>query len=366
MTIFQAPHISEILASTNPVISYEFFPPKNNIKLNELYETISDLCSNYKPNFCSVTWGAGGSTVQNSFEAVNYIQNHLNQVTIAHFTGLGMSPDTVNDYIEKFTTAGIRNILALRGDKPHTTEEVAQLPSNGFKYASELVAHIRLQPKGKANSLGVLVAGCPEGHPESVNIDKDMDFLANKVELGADGIITQFFFDNLAYDKFMNHLNQRNIKVPVSIGIMPITKASMINRMVTMSGCTIPKSVQNAIIRYESDNLSMEAWGIDFATRQLEELHQKGAKNFHFYTLNQYGPTAKIINALTFTNKDKREGAVDCIHIPYREYCAFPDGELSKLLTIHGINPNQPHDIVHNHALRRYEISQKKSFRLTP
>ncbi|MFT5206579.1 MAG: methylenetetrahydrofolate reductase (NADPH) [Candidatus Omnitrophota bacterium] len=362
MTARESPHIADILNSKETIISYEFFPPKTEPKLSELYTTIAELCANYKPQFCSITWGAGGSTVTNSFDAVNHIQTALGQTCIAHFTGLGMSPDIVNDYIEKFTSAGIRNILALRGDKPHTSERMAQLPANGFKFASELVQHIRSSPKGGGDHLGLLVAGCPEGHPESKSLAIDMDHLAVKVKLGADGIITQFFFDNNSYDIFTNHLNSRNVHVPISVGIMPITKAKMVKRMVEMSGCSIPEPVQSAIVRYDSDNLSMEAWGIDYAIRQVEDLFKRGAKNFHFYTLNQFGPTSKIINALSFIHEQK-VGAIDCIHIPYREYCAFPDGELHELLKVHGIDANQPHDIVFNQAMQRYEISQKRSLR---
>jgi len=285
--------ISEIYLTPGPHISFEFFPPKNEEGIEKLYANIEGL-KQFQPDFCSVTWGAGGKAIRNSLATVSTIANKIGITTIAHFTGLGMTKLTVDEMLAAFVEQGIRNILVLRGDVPHEMDRDKAL-SGTFRYAGELVNYIRSKPECAPGKLGILVAGCPEGHPEAKSIDEDLDHLAHKVEEGAEGIVTQFFFDNRPFYRFMEQIKKRGVKVPVAVGVMLMTRANMIKKMVELSNCSVPKEVAEAIDRYRDDDASMEAWGIEYGTRQVKELWDHGHRHFHFYTLNRRGPTEKVL-----------------------------------------------------------------------
>lgn len=361
-----APHpalVSSVVQKAGSCLSYEFFPPKDPGQLHKLYDTVSDLKNAVRPDFCSVTWGAGGSTIRNSLDVVSHLTHGMGILTVAHFTGLGMTPEMVDEFLERFAGTGIHNLLVLRGDKPHghgALDDPSRVPKPGktFQYASELVAHIRSKPDCSKDQLSVLVAGCPEGHPEAASAEADWDTLAHKVRQGADGIVTQFFFDNTAFYRFRDGLKKRGIQVPVSVGMMMVTKAKMIQRMIEMSKCSVPDALAQAIARYADDDASMEAFGIDYAARQIENLMDQGVQHFHFYTLNQSGPTIALLGRLKGRLGDRSAPAPRTVHIEYREYMAYPDSQLSDLFKKYGLDPTSPHSIVFNHALRRYEITQ--------
>ena len=352
--------ISSVIKKPGVCVSYEFFPPKDREQLPKLYETVLELKAFHRPDFCSVTWGAGGSTVRNSIDVVSHLTHKLDLLTMAHFTGLGMTPGMVDEFLTRFEGTGIHNLLVLRGDRPHAKagEAPAAAPPGTFKYASELVRYIRSKPDRDASQLSILVAGCPEGHPEAVSTEADWDQLASKVRMGAEGIVTQLFFDNQAFYRFQDGLKQRQVDVPVAVGVMIVTKAKMIQRIIELSRCSVPAELAAGIARFESDDASMEAFGIDFAARQVGELMGRGVRNFHFYTLNQAGPTTRLLAQL----KDKLGAPVvshaRTVNIEYREYMAYPDSQISDLFKKYGLNPALPHSIVYNHALRRYEITQ--------
>jgi len=284
--------LSEFYRLPGAHISFEFFPPKDDAGIKKLYDNVRHL-KRYEPDFCSVTWGAGGKALRKSFDTVSGLANGIGVTTIAHFTGLGMSYKTVDEMLEQFTQCGITNILVLRGDVPHLAE--ANHSSGVFRYASELVRYIRSKPQYAKGKLGIAVAGCPEGHPEAKSYEEDMDHLAHKVKEGAEAVITQFFFDNAWFYRFQDELKKRNVEVPLAVGVMLITKAKMIQKMVELSNCSVPKEVAQAIERYKDDDTSMEAWGIDYGTRQVRDLWEHGVRHFHFYTLNRRGPTEKLL-----------------------------------------------------------------------
>jgi methylenetetrahydrofolate reductase (NADPH) len=359
--------VGSILRKPGTHLSFEFFPPKDLENLSKIYDVAAELKS-LNPDFCSVTWGAGGSTIKNSLEVVKHLTHGMGILTVAHFTGLGITRDLADEFMERFIGSGINNLLVLRGDRPHAARETAfqggaaaptgALPRDSFKYAGDLLAYIRSKPHCGPDELSLLVAGCPEGHPEAESIEKDWDHLANKVRQGADGIVTQLFFDNGAFYRFKDGLKKRRVEVPISVGVMLVTRAKMIQKIIELSKCKVPAELNAAIERFVSDDASMEAFGIDYAARQVAELHDQGVRHFHFYTLNQSGPTAAVLKQLKGRLGERPTPAPRTVLIEYREYMAYPDSKLTDLFKKYGLDPNRPHDIVHNHALRRYEITQ--------
>lgn len=287
-------NIPDILSADGIHFSFEFFPPKDSGSAPALYNTVARL-KDLKPDFCSVTWGAGGSSIRNSLEIVDHLQNVMSIPTVAHFTGLGMTHDTVDHMLKEFADRQIYNLLVLRGDKPHARDEGS---IGGFKYASELVSYIRQSEPLIQKQFSIFVAGHPEGHPEAKSFDSYMHHLTEKIRLGADGVVTQFFFDNRDFYTFQDVLRSRGVNVPISVGVMIITKASMIQRMVELSGCSIPEGVAKAIELYEDDDESMMQWGIDFAVRQIKDLTASGVNCFHMYTLNRDYPVRQVMKGL--------------------------------------------------------------------
>lgn len=356
----QSQLIGPILAEPGIRVSYEFFPPKDKEALPKFYETVAELKLGFRPDFCSVTWGAGGSTVRNTIDIVSHLTHAMGLLSVSHFTCLGMTRPLVDEYLGRFAGTGIHNLLVLRGDKPHQESgQPVPVAADGFRYASELLGYIRTKSDCAKTDLSLLVAGYPEGHPETPSVEKDWDHLAHKILQGADGVVTQFFLDNTAFYRFRDGLKQRGVgQVPVSVGVMMVTKAKMIKRMIELSGCSVPAELAGAIERYGSDDASMEAFGIDYAVRQVADLMDQGVQQFHFYTLNQSGPTLAVLNRLGSRMAGRPKPAPRTVTIEYREYMAYPDSKLTDLFKKYGLDPNQPHHIVHNHALRRYEITQ--------
>jgi methylenetetrahydrofolate reductase (NADPH) len=286
------PHIQNVLSQSEVRLSFEFFPTKKSEDEKALLCAVQGL-QKYKPDFCSVTWGAGGSTVRNSIEISRKIVQDYGLLSLAHITGLGMTRKTVDNLLSELSQAGVRNILALRGDKPHAGDLASQ--NSEFIHAASLVRYIRSQGRYSEKELGILVAGCPEGHPEAKSWESDMQHLIEKVRLGVQGIVTQLCFDNTRMERFVTHLRSHDIQIPICVGIMIITHAKMIHRMAELSGCSFPEEVRRNVENYQDDNASMEAFGIDYATRQIEGLNRLGLRHFHFYTLNRQNPTERVI-----------------------------------------------------------------------
>jgi methylenetetrahydrofolate reductase (NADPH) len=277
-------------------LSFEFFPPKDD-DLNRLYETMKQF-NRYHPDYYSITWGAGGKTVRKSLEVAEAIKNRIGVTCVAHFTGLGMTKKTVDELLMELRKRNVHNILVLRGDIPHSMDKDKAF-HDGFQYAGELVKYIRSHAANAQDKLGILVAGSPEGHPEATSFDEDMNHLAYKVKQGAEGIVTQFFFDNACFYRFADAMHQRGVKVPVAVGVMIVTRSVMIKKMLQLSpNCTVPHELSDAIARYDNDDIAMEAFGVDFATRQIKDLLDHKVLRFHFYTMNHFGPTSKVLENL--------------------------------------------------------------------
>jgi methylenetetrahydrofolate reductase (NADPH) len=235
-------HISEIFKKPGTHFSFEFFPPKTEKDSLMLFETIKDL-SPIRPSFVSVTYGAGGSTNELTQNLVVLLHQQTPLNIVAHLTSIGASREQVGRQVEKIAQAGIENILALRGDPPKNIENFIPA-SDGFKYAAEMVAYI----KKHFPQMGIGVAGFPEGHPATPNRLKEMDYLKEKVEAGADYICTQLFFDNRDYYDFCERCELAGINIPVIAGIMPVTSLRGMKRMAELAlGVRIPAKLMRAV-----------------------------------------------------------------------------------------------------------------------
>lgn len=296
-------HISEILASHNPAISFEFFPPKTQQASDELFAAISALMP-LKPAYVSVTYGAGGSTRERTHDLVVKLQRETDLTIVSHLTCVGSGRREIKDILAKYQASGIHNIMALRGDPPKDGS-CQENPPDGFFFASDLVQFI----KQNFPEMGVGVAGFPEGHPATPNRLTEMDNLKRKIDAGADYICTQLFFDNRDFFDFCERCEVVGIKVPIIAGIMPITsRKSMVRISELALGARIPAKLLRAMDRAETDQLA-EQVGIHWATEQVVDLIDHKIRGIHFYTLNRSRATLKIYESLGIRNSDSLQNS---------------------------------------------------------
>ena len=284
--------IVDLFGAGAPVISFEFFPPKTEEGVETLYRTVKELrpC---RPSFVSVTYGAGGSTRDRTLELVARIQRDLGITTMAHLTCVGSTKDEIRETLERLYASGIRNVLALRGDPPKGETEF-QATEGGFRYGTELVSFIR--------ELGMdwcIGAACyPEGHVESSDLEGDLAHLVEKVDAGADFLVSQLFFDNDDYHAFVRRARCAGITVPIVPGLMPVTNASQVERFTKMCGARIPQELYRRLRIVENDSAAVVATGVQWAVDQGRELLKRGAPGLHFYTLNRSSATLAVHAAL--------------------------------------------------------------------
>ena len=283
--------IAELYQRQKRTFSFEFFPPKTPEGEQKLFETVAQL-KTLGPSFVSVTYGAMGTTRANTIRLVAKIKNEIGIEAAAHLTCVGHTQDEIEAVLGELQDRGIENIVALRGDPPQGETEFKPVPS-GFRYASELVRFIRRHPRF-ARAFSLAVAGYPEGHVECRDKARDLDHLKAKVDGGADAVITQLFFNNADYFDFLERARKTGIKVPIVPGIMPVTHGPQIQKFASMCGAAIPESMRQAIARFGEDTPSVEAYGIEYATRQCEGLLKNGVPGIHFYTLNKSRATREI------------------------------------------------------------------------
>ncbi|UWX58264.1 methylenetetrahydrofolate reductase [NAD(P)H] [Chlorobaculum sp. MV4-Y] len=285
--------VKEILdARTEPVFSLEFFPPKKQEDWDKLFETISNF-SPLDPSYVSVTYGAGGSTRERTHNLVTRIQQETGLTVVSHLTCIGAEKSEIESVLQNYREHGIKNVLALRGDKPAdipTLEEAIK----DFPHAIDLVRFIKVN----FPEMGIGVAGFPEGHPETPNRMKELEFLKEKVDAGADYIVTQLFFDNRDYFDYVERCELAGITVPVIPGLMPImTKKGMIRMGELALGSRIPSKLLRKVLEAADDKEVAEI-GIEWATNQVQELLDHKVKGIHFYTLNLSEATLKIFRNL--------------------------------------------------------------------
>jgi methylenetetrahydrofolate reductase (NADPH) len=283
--------IDQIMGLGRPTISFEFFPPKNDAGFAQLYQTVGELHA-IKPSYVSVTYGAGGSTRQKTVGLVERIQNELNIRSMAHLTCVGHTAEEIGGILDNLWNAGIRNVLALRGDPPQGQSQFIATPG-GFAYADQLVSHVKSK-----HDFCVGVAGYPEGHPQCLNKTRDLEHLKRKVDNGGCFVVTQLFFDNADFYSFRDYARQMGIKVPIVAGIMPITNVAQIKRFVSMCGAKIPHPLLLKLEAVESDPEASYATGVEYAVRQCQDLLENDVDGLHFYTLNKSKATVQICKAL--------------------------------------------------------------------
>jgi methylenetetrahydrofolate reductase (NADPH) len=281
--------VKEILESSNePIFSFEFFPPKKQEDWDSLFETISNLIP-LKPSYVSVTYGAGGSTRERTHNLVTRIQKETGLTVVSHLTCICSEEAEIESILELYRDHGINNVLALRGDKPADIPTIEEAVKD-FPHSIDLVRFI----KANFPEMGVGVAGFPEGHPETPNRMQELEYLKSKVDAGADYIVTQLFFDNRDYFDYVERCAIAGITVPIIPGIMPITtKKGMIRMSELALGARIPAPLLRRVLE-AGDDREVAAIGIEWATRQVQELIDNHVKGIHFYTLNLAEATLKI------------------------------------------------------------------------
>ena len=282
--------IVEILKEERVHISCELFPPKQGSQLENVKQVVRDIAQ-IKPVYMSVTYGATGGTSDYTVDIANEIQN-VNQIpALAHLTCASSTKEKVREVVEQLKEKRIENILTLRGDIPENAD--FPLP-NQYMHASELITDVK--------SLGDFCIGgaCyPEGHPEAETMHEDIEHLKEKVEAGCDFLTTQMFFDNDIYYNFMYKILKKNIDVPVVAGIMPVTNAAQIKRIISLSGNMVPPRFKAIVDRFSDNPAAMKQAGIAYATEQIIDLIANGVNNIHIYTMNKPDVAGAIFENLS-------------------------------------------------------------------
>ena len=287
--------ISEALRSTFPSFSFEFFPPRNDDGTAQLVETVGRLRA-HEPTFVSVTYGAGGSTRQRTLDLVSRFKRDFGVEAMAHLTCVGSSVDELRATLDRLAEAGIENIMALRGDAPKGASEFVPAP-DGLAHANDLIQLITSH-----YSFDVGGACYPEGHPESPDLEHDLEWVVRKVEAGAKFLVSQAFFENIHYFAFVERARAKGIGVPIIPGIMPITDLRVMRRIMELDPrTTIPAALRAEIERRADNPEAVVELGVAYATLQCEELLRCGAPGIHFYTLNRSPATSAIVAALRIT-----------------------------------------------------------------
>ena len=280
--------LKDLLATSGPTFSFEFFPPKTDEGERTLWQAITEL-EPLNPTFVDVTYGAGGSTQDRTLSIVKRIVAETSLTVVAHLTCVGATVEDLRRTIAEFADAGIRNVLALRGDMPGGPEATWEATRGGLRYASELVELLHAE-----GDFCVGVAAFPEGHPESPDRDTCVDNFVRKVSAGADFAITQFFFDAKDYFSFVENAARYGCTIPVLPGLMPVTNLSQIERMAAMSGADFPRDIAQRLRAAADDAEAVRAIGVEIAADLTEELLTGGAPGIHFYTLNRSTATREI------------------------------------------------------------------------
>ncbi len=285
--------IDEIIATRGPepVFSFEFFPPKTDEGERNLRATLEDLRA-FDPDFVSVTYGAGGTTRNRTVELTHWIKRDLGIEAMAHLSCVGSTREDLQETLDGMERAGIENVLALRGDPPRGETEWRPHPG-GLTYSTELASLI-----GENYPFSVGAACFPEVHPQARDLASDLHFLKQKVDAGASFLITQLFFDNELYFRFVEEARAIGIDVPILPGIMPITDVGQIKTITGMCGATLPDRLMAALDWRASDREAVLQLGVAYATLQCAELLARGAPGIHFYTLNRSPATRAILSAL--------------------------------------------------------------------
>lgn len=284
---------------THRGFSFEFFPPKTDAgrtRLNKVVQKLAPL----RPSFVSVTFGAGGSTREGSFQTASEIIRTTDLDVTPHLSCIGSTREQIAAQLETYRAIGVKRVVALRGDVP---PDEASLP-RAFAYANDLVRFIH-----DYGGFEISVAAYPEFHPEASDPESDIANFVRKANAGATEAITQYFYSNDAYYRFVDWVRKLGVEIPIVPGIMPLTDFAQVERFSKFCGAEIPGWIRKRMQRLEDDVRGQEELGIELATRQAEELLQSGAPGLHFYTLNRAEPTVRIWHNLDLSHTAASVGA---------------------------------------------------------
>lgn len=287
-------------AGTRPVISFEMFPPKTDAALEKFDRVVPELVK-LRPDFMTVTYGALGSTRDRTLEIAARIKREHRVETASHLTCVGSTREEIDDILGALADSGIENIVALRGDPPGDETEFRPV-EGGYARAIDLVRHIR-----EHGGFGVAVAGYPEKHLEAPDLETDLDFLTEKVAAGADVVVTQLFYDNADYFRFVESCRERGVECPIVPGILPIVSQKQILRITGMCGSRIPDDLAARLEAASGDAAAEQEVGVDQAVRQVTELLEAGVPGIHFYVLNRATHMREIFARLpeSLTRRDR-------------------------------------------------------------
>jgi len=291
-----------------PFYSFEYFPPQTEAGLHNLYARIERMAT-LQPVFVDITWGAGGSTSDATLGISENLQKFFGLDVLMHLTCTNMPVERIDEVLEKAQRAGIRNILALRGDPPRDAAEWQRI-EGGFSYAYELVAHIR---EKYGDQFSIAVAGYPEGHMEAEDKDTCTRYLKHKVDCGADFVITQLFFDLDEYEQFLERCGRHGIDVPIIPGLFPIQTFDRFRKFIQFTGVNVPQPIWDTLDPIRQDDLAVRRYGVSLCVEMCERLRELGAPGYHFYTLNLQSPVMRILEGLELA-----EGAAGERQLPWR------------------------------------------------
>lgn len=285
--------LADLYARPGLTLSVEFFPPKTEKGEENLFSEI-EIIKRLNPGFCSVTYGAGGSTREKTIELVEAIHNKCGLDVMCHLTVVGQSKAEARAILRRLKEKGIENLLALGGDPPQGMADWRPHP-DGFQHAVELVREAMA-----LDGFSVAVAGFPEGHPRAPSRESDLRFLKEKIDAGAAAVITQLFFDSADYFRFVEDLRKLGVKVPIVPGVLPILSVPQLRRFTLLCGSKIPAKLEKRLVAVENDDDGAVQLGIDYACELCEELIRFGVPGLHFYSLNKSYSVQAICKNLAF------------------------------------------------------------------
>ena len=278
-------------------LSFEFFPPKSADMEGQLWDTAREL-KRYDPDFVSVTYGAGGTTKAPTFAAVDKMISEVGLATASHLTCVDADRQETHQVVEELRALGVRHIVALRGD-PSSGIGTAYVPHpDGYANAAELVSALKAD-----GGFEISVSAYPERHPESESEAVDLDMLKLKAENGADRALTQFFFDNDVFERYLNEVHKAGIRIPVIPGIMPIQNLTQLKRFASMCGASVPAFIDARFEGTENDPQARAAIAADIAAEQIADLSRRGVEEFHIYTMNRAPLTIATLERLGVSAK---------------------------------------------------------------
>ncbi len=273
--------IKDLFHTNRPTYSLEVFPPKKDADVTVIYDALDEF-KNLHPSFISVTYGAGGNTAENTFAIASYIQNQCGIEALTHLTCAAI-PDKLflTNFLTNLYRNGIHNLLALRGDQPQWMSD-EQFAARFYNHASDLIADVK-----ETFDFSIAGACYPEVHPEAASLEEDIIHLKTKVAQGVDFLITQLFYDNELFFRFLDEVRRAGITIPVLPGLMPITSAGQVKNIVGMSGTKLPKELKGVIERYQESPEDLKKAGLEYTKRQMEELLAHGVDGIHLYSMNK-------------------------------------------------------------------------------